>query len=82
MHEITARLHRAQFKPGRLQGRHRSFELSRPRGFYFILQGNVQPLAGKVHEGIIGSTDFTLTSRPLQTHFMELNFFFYTDKHH
>lgn len=65
---------------GRLQGHDRSVELPRPGGLYFILQGNVQPLAGKVHEGIISSSDFTLTSRPLQTHFMDLNLFFYTDK--
>lgn len=57
----------------RLQGHDRSVELPRPGGLYFILQGNVQPLAGKVHEGII-------SSRPLQTHFMDLNLFFCTDK--
>lgn len=47
---------------GRLQGHDRSVELPRPGGLYFILQGNVRPLAGKVHEGIISSSDFTLTS--------------------
>lgn len=47
---------------GRLQGHDRSVELPRPSGLYFILQGNVRPLAGKVHEGIISSSDFTPTS--------------------